>query len=817
MAINLPEIGQVDWGGGLNSALTQLDEQTIVDARLDDGDLILVSNNGGENNVGNVQGPPGEDGAPGDDGAPGEQGPPGPPGSLFQTFIVEDYAEPGDVSDTDAWQRAVDESVALPPGTPSQIIGTKPEYEFHARVNIRGLKNCRIGGGAGARPTIKAAPGAGEIYAFGTSAGMGPVTPGGPDIVCMGDSLTADDNWLGQLSNYSGSTVVDLGLAGQTTTEIAFRSGNLPVTVTFSGNSIPTSGTATITTLTPADSWRIVGTQRQVRVAIKAPSGDVTGLFYWGVTSTPDFRFVADTPPASAISVPAGTAVEVLPDLPNKSAVGLTDGNLIYWAGRNNTSAPEVFERDDAAVMDAFSGQKMILGVLNTQSETRGTAGYDRVIEINKQKEATYGFLYWDVRKYIIHELIYAMNINPTEADLNNMALDAPPPSVMNDSTHPTPAASTVLGREMYRQAMYRGLVPYKTGDITENVVFDNIRFDGGGVNAPDGQFDRSQSRQFPADRIGRAISLDGHRTPGESAMGIVQNITVRDCNLHVLRSLPIMFRGCSNVTVEDCLIRRCLDTGFTWVYGVRFANNRVEWSADNGVSLSQGCEQVVCVGNQIVGSYYAGIHCGGWSGWPGAKHLTITGNTVINSRMFGISLFDGATHATVSANIVDGVLRGGASENRDYMTDGAGQFGGTGIFVSGYIVSSAGSSSPVIASYSRDVAITGNSVRNCDKNGINFAVGVSGITITGNTLRNIGSLTSVSGNPISSTHRYYNIAIGSYGLHSDRMSDVVVTGNQVIDDRPTPATNYAVSLQNVTRGNERSNAGFGTRNAQTF
>lgn len=75
MAINLPEIGQVDWGGELNSALTTLDNQTIVDARLDDEDLVLVANSGTEKNVGRVVGDKGD---PGERGEPGPEGPPGP-------------------------------------------------------------------------------------------------------------------------------------------------------------------------------------------------------------------------------------------------------------------------------------------------------------------------------------------------------------------------------------------------------------------------------------------------------------------------------------------------------------------------------------------------------------------------------------------------------------------------------------------------------------------------------------------------------------------------------------------------------------------
>lgn len=71
MAINLPGIGQVDWGGDLNSALRTLDEQTVIDIDREGDDLVLVKNSGDRENLGDFRG------APGDPGPPGDQGPPG--------------------------------------------------------------------------------------------------------------------------------------------------------------------------------------------------------------------------------------------------------------------------------------------------------------------------------------------------------------------------------------------------------------------------------------------------------------------------------------------------------------------------------------------------------------------------------------------------------------------------------------------------------------------------------------------------------------------------------------------------------------------
>lgn len=87
MAINLPEIGQVDWGGELNSALTQLDAQTVVDVDREGDNLVFVKNNGEREDLGDFRGPAG----PG-----GPAGPPGPPGpgvdpETLPFVNIEDY------------------------------------------------------------------------------------------------------------------------------------------------------------------------------------------------------------------------------------------------------------------------------------------------------------------------------------------------------------------------------------------------------------------------------------------------------------------------------------------------------------------------------------------------------------------------------------------------------------------------------------------------------------------------------------------------------------------------------------------------------
>lgn len=524
MAINLPDIGQVDWGGELNSALTQLDNQTIVDGRLEGDDLVLIANSGAESNVGSVRGRPGED------GQEGPQGPQGPPGESHARLIdVDDYAQPGDASDTQRWQRAINYAISLPKdGTSYTITGTKDIYYFNAAVNFKGLHNAVIGGAASSPLTFKPSSG---------------------------------------------------------------RSGG--------------------------------------------------GMF----------------------AVPTGS----------------------------------------------FSGS-------------------------------------------------------------------------------------------------------------TENVTFSNFRVDGGIVSPPDGVFDREQDRQpNPAGYLSSFLNIRGDLFPGEGNNGVVDRIRLENVTIDNCMGLPLLIQGARNVEMTGCRVHRCKDIGFTFCEGVRFTDNRVTWSADNGVSLSRGCTQVVCVGNTVEGSYYAGIHLGGFGGDAGPEHVVIASNTVYNSRMYGISAVNGARYLTITGNVVDGVLRGGASSSdRDHLVDSAGNANGSGIAVSGYITP-VSSSSPTVTYWAQDIVISGNVVRHADRNGISVLGGTERVTITGNTVTDIGSEFSVGGGVvISHQHSYYNIAIGAYGLHDSVIRDLAITGNTVVDTRQDPIINYAVRIPS-TRANQRSNYGYNLRNPQTF
>lgn len=111
MAINLPEIGQVDWGGELNSALTQLDAQTVVGADREGDNIVFVKNNGERDDLGSFKG------APGEPGPRGNPGPPGPPGGVSEevsgVVYVDDFLASNSGNDTLAIRESVQYAVSM--------------------------------------------------------------------------------------------------------------------------------------------------------------------------------------------------------------------------------------------------------------------------------------------------------------------------------------------------------------------------------------------------------------------------------------------------------------------------------------------------------------------------------------------------------------------------------------------------------------------------------------------------------------------------------------------------------------------------------
>ncbi|QOR71539.1 right-handed parallel beta-helix repeat-containing protein [Ruania alkalisoli] len=320
----------------------------------------------------------------------------------------------------------------------------------------------------------------------------------------------------------------------------------------------------------------------------------------------------------------------------------------------------------------------------------------------------------------------------------------------------------------------------------TRNITFRNLGFDGGMTGEPSGHArDGAQPRPFPSDGYLRTgIFAQGPHAPTSPTLGEVNGITVENCRFYGLEHLPVHVNGARNVAVRDTYFRRCKDVGFTFCHSVQFHHNRIEWSADNGVSLSRGCREVTCSGNTIAGSFFSGIFAGGFGDDIGPSHLAIVGNTVSNSGIGGIELTRGTCDTLVQGNVVEGVLRGVGTWN----SDGNGPWYGVGIMISGMPLNHSSSFSSGDQGDYEQLAerhvIVGNLVRNAERCGILFH-GTDHLTVLGNGVHNPGSEYYIDGvTPIPDDATYRNVGIGAFAPAAGSSTNTTIMTNQITDSR---------------------------------
>lgn len=318
-------------------------------------------------------------------------------------------------------------------------------------------------------------------------------------------------------------------------------------------------------------------------------------------------------------------------------------------------------------------------------------------------------------------------------------------------------------------------------GGVATNITLEDFSVDGG-MKAEVIGHTRDIGRTFGADYVETAIQFNGLRVPGESKSAMISRITLRRLSVTGCHGMPVLFRGCSSISVESSRFRRNYDPGFTFTDGVQLVNNTSEWSGDNGLSVSRGNKNVTVTGNTITGAYFAGIHAGGYDNNAGPVNVVIANNIIIDSGTAGISLVEGPQNVMVSGNVIKTVHRGLDSYALDDL--------GVGIRLRG-LETVQGSQEYTLKA--RNITIVGNLIEEAHNSGIHL-LGVDTVQINGNTIVNVGTALTVLGASIAAENTLRNLGIGSPGTTSPRhCTNVMVTNNQVIDNRPTPLTNRAV------------------------
>lgn len=267
------------------------------------------------------------------------------------------------------------------------------------------------------------------------------------DKICtIGDSLTegyfggvggqAADAWPTKLKNLLGAgvAVTNLAVSGYAVDEEAIRVGALQVPLTVTGGQIPASGTVEVTTTT------VIGWVPSAARNFTGTLAGVPGTLRRTSASNTVFEFIRTTDGA-AVTVPPGTKFV-------SNAAGRDAQILIILLGRNDVSnnikgaEATVAEHIIKGVERIVNWQSrqikkvLVVSVTNGQNEPSGHANYKTIATANAGLMSLMGNRFLDFRSHLVNDAIHAAGITPTGADLTAMAVDAPPPSVMNDNIH---------------------------------------------------------------------------------------------------------------------------------------------------------------------------------------------------------------------------------------------------------------------------------------------------------------------------------------------------------------------------------------------
>jgi hypothetical protein len=360
-----------------------------------------------------------------------------------------------------------------------------------------------------------------------------------------------------------------------------------------------------------------------------------------------------------------------------------------------------------------------------------------------------------------------------------------------------------------------------KTGTAaTRNITFRNLTFSGSLANGASLTDIARDTRRFVSGwsatagvtatsttgTRGLQTSVDfvGRRHTASSP--VVSDVSFDSVEFSGFRGSAVKLWGIDGaVSVTDCSSWRSMDMSFRSIESVLFTGNRIELSADNGVSFSSGVRRVVCSGNSIHGSYFSGIWCGGADGLPGPTGVTITGNSIDYSARHGIVAEGGSTTLTITANTVTRVSRQRES------------WEGCGIYLARLdsAVDVDGDGSTDDERLSASMSISGNTLVDCDRGGILIGEGCSNILVSSNMIVRPGRTRRPDGSAPDTATGSESFGISTPGT-STVNTNVFVSHNMIVDDRNGASAPSASTLTDDTSRGEAPSLAFAVHRPET-
>lgn len=272
-----------------------------------------------------------------------------------------------------------------------------------------------------------------------------------PEIVCIGDSLTAGTGGEGvsypsylQELLWEDSLYIpvrNLGVGGENTVTIAARVSALPFKV--NSFTIPTDNTPVEISFL-ADEGKRIEPLRQGEAGINpCKIAGVEGLLSieqenpWSAEHT---YYFTRSQSGEAVKVEEGATVET------NAKNACKDGIFIVFMGENGgfDSIEELIIHQKAilALQEKNKDKYIIVGM------TSGTAAERAEVEAAMQAE--YGAHYVNLREYLSSEGVYDAGIEPTENDLLQMEEGKIPDCLLSDDVHFTKQGYMVIAEKLY-------------------------------------------------------------------------------------------------------------------------------------------------------------------------------------------------------------------------------------------------------------------------------------------------------------------------------------------------------------------------------
>lgn len=313
--------------------------------------------------------------------------------------------------------------------------------------NMPGLAVLRIGCGATTSNDWDGAIARVTLFPFARSeAGFAAFSADGSSIVAWGDSLTASAGATSEATRYPAvaaaafdpdRSVLNLGIGGQTSTQIAARMGAIPITVTLSGDLIPASGGVAVTAKSVNvlyNSGSFTGTQ----------AGWIAGVYGTMTTDLSGNWTFTRAVAGADVPVPAGSLFT-----PEWAGAARSRINWL-WLGRNGATSGYSVTGDIAAAVASLSHNRYLVGGIITGS-IDGGSGLAAFLSTNATLAATYGVRYVDLLG-----ALQAAN-DGSANDLSDIAAGWVPRSLRSDSVHLNDAGYAVVATQFRVKTLAMG------------------------------------------------------------------------------------------------------------------------------------------------------------------------------------------------------------------------------------------------------------------------------------------------------------------------------------------------------------------------